>query len=171
MSALPNLTRVLINASRGNAKIWGNVSLPKGSSSGTESFGPAQKMLLARRGSVAQPGDTVIDLGDRFVLGYFSRSANDEIFRMYRTPFTADVMRIVNDRDPVTGFDRSGRPTKVGFASFDRKVTGMAPDFGDHKRTNYRILTGFELEVNDIIDGLKVTSVTRELGVTLAEAE
>jgi hypothetical protein len=171
MSALPNLTRVLINLTRGNAKIWGNVNLPSAGSGGRIAFGPVAKTLLAKRGSVAQPGDTVLDLGDRYVLGYFSESANDQLYRMFRTPYSADVMRASAGHDPVTGFDKGSKAVKVGFAWFDVQTSGMAADVDSLKRTKYRILTGYPLQVNDVINGMKITSVSDELGIKIAEAE
>jgi hypothetical protein len=170
MNQLPQLMRVLINLSSGNSKIWGTVSAPM-ARTGSEAFGPPQRMLHARRGSVAQPGDTVMDLGERYVLGYFSKTANDEIFRMFILHFSADVMRAGTGKDPVTGFDRGGKPVKVGTAWFDRKSNGSSADVDSLKRTKYRIITGFPLEVGDHLDGLKITGVTTELGVTIAEAE
>lgn len=171
MSSLPNLTRVLINLSRGNAKIWGNVNLPASGTAGRVAFGPVVKTLLARRGSVAAPGDTVLDLGERFVLGYYSAGVNDEVFRMFRTQFSADVMRAGTGTDPVTGFATGSKPVKVGFAWYDVETTGTASDVDSLRRKKYRILTGFKLQVNDILNGMKVTSVTEELGITIAEAE
>jgi hypothetical protein len=169
--AIVNLTRVLINTTRGNSKIWGNVTLPTPGTSGTVAFGPVAKVLLAKRGSVAYPGDTVIDLDDRYVLGYYSKSANDELFRMFRTPFAADVMRVVPGQDPVTGFDRGSKPVKVGFAWYDSMNTGYENDVNSLKRTKYRIITGFDLKVGDLLDGMKIATVAQELGVTIAEAE
>lgn len=171
MSGLPILARVLINTARGNAKIWGNVSQPRGSQTGSLSFAPIAKMLQTKRGSVADPGDTVIDLGDRYVLGYYSTGVNDSIFRMYRTPFSAQVTRMLNGKDPVTGLDRTGRPTSVGLCWFDQMTQGLAADFGEHKRTRYRLITGFELQINDMVGNLKITCVTSEQGITIAEAE
>jgi hypothetical protein len=171
MSALPNLTRILINTSRGNSKIYGNVSAPAPGTRGAVAFAPVEKVLQTRRGSVAQAGDTVIDLGDRFVLGYFNKTANDELFRMFRVPRAADVMRAVVGKDPVTGLERGAAPTKVGFAWFDVQQTGLTADIDMSKRSKYRVITGFELQTGDMLDGKKITSVTTELGVTIAEAE
>jgi hypothetical protein len=171
MSALPSLTRVLINLTRGNSKIWGVVNLPKGSATGSLDFSPVAKMLLTRRGSVAEPGDTVLDLGERYVLGYFSAGVNDSLFRMFRTPHTATVTRMLTGKDPVTQLERSGRPTPLGLCSFDRTNLGMTGDFGAHKRVSYRIITGFPLEINDMLDDLKITNVRSEQGVVIAEAE
>jgi hypothetical protein len=171
MSALPSLTRVLINLTRGNSKVYGIVNLPKGSATGALDFSPVAKTLLTRRGSIAEPGDTVLDLGDRYVLGYFSTGVNDSIFRMFRTPNTGVVTRMLTGKDPVTQLDRAGRPTTVGLCSFDRSTTGMTADFGGHKRRSYRIITGFPLEINDMLGDLKITAVRSEQGVTIAEAE
>jgi hypothetical protein len=171
MSALPTLTRVLINTARGNSKIWGVVTMPRPGTHGSVSLGPVTKMLQTRRGSVASPGDSVIDLGDRFVLGYFSSGVNDEIFRMFRTPMSGEVARVVNGKDPVTGFDRGGKPTTLGVVWFDIVQTGLAPDVDSLKRVQHRIITGFPLEVGDRLKDMKITSVTTELGITIAEAE
>lgn len=171
MSALPILTRVLINTSYGNSKIWGNVTLPRAGTAGTVSFGPVSKMLQTKRGSVAKPGDTVIDLGERFVLGYFSSGVNDDIFRMFRVPYSAEVSRAASDRDPVTGFARGGTLAPVGTAWYDCAPTGYLTDARELKRTKYRIITGFPLQPGDRLKDMTIVSVSSELGVTIAEAE
>jgi hypothetical protein len=48
---------------------------------------------------------------------------------------------------------------------------GYSADVQSLKRTKYRLITGAELQVGDHLDDLKITSVTVELGVTIAEAE
>jgi hypothetical protein len=171
MSALPILTRVLINTTYGNSKIWGNVTLPRAGSAGTVSFGPVSKMLQTKRGSVAKPGDTVIDLGDRFVLGYFSSGVNDDIFRMFRLPYSGEVTRATSERDPVTGFARGGSLGVVGTAWYDCTASGYFDDVEKLKRTKYRIITGFPLQPGDRLKDMTIVAVSTELGVVIAEAE
>jgi hypothetical protein len=171
MSGLPILTRILVNTTRGNSKIYGNVTQPRAGTSGALDFAQVAKMLQTQRGSVANPGDTVLDLGNRFVLGYFSDGVNDAIFRMFRTPFNAEVTRMLTGKDPVTQLDRTNRPTVIGTCWYDALWLGLGSDFGDHKRKRYRIVTGFPLQVNDVVNDMKVTSVRTEQGVTIAEAE
>jgi hypothetical protein len=170
MSTIPQLTRILINLSQSNSKVYGIVSSPK-ARTGTESFGPAQRMLHARRGSIAAPGDTVLDLGERYALGYFSKTANDEVFRMFLLHFEGDVMRKTEVQDPVSGFYANKGVTKVGHAYYDCQQNGYGSDVDKLKRNKYRIVTGFPLQPGDMLDQYKIVQVQTELGVTIAEAE
>jgi hypothetical protein len=170
MSHLSPLNRELVNLSQGNAKLWGMVSAPI-ARTGTEAFGPPQRMLHARRGSVAQAGDIVMDLGERYVLGFFNQTASDAIFRMYRLPFLADVRRMVTTADPVSGFPRNTGEQTVARAWYDLQPNGFGKDLDKLNRAKYRLITGFALKVGDVLDGHKVVSVSLELGVNVAEAE
>lgn len=170
MSALPNLTRILINLTQGNSKIYATVTAPQARATG-ESFGPSQKMMIARRGSVAAPGDTVLDLSDRYVLGYFNRTANDELFRMFLVPCQLEVRRKVRTTDAVSGFATNNGEQLVAKIWCDVQTNGSAKDVDHINRSKYRIITGYPVQVSDLVGDYKVVSVSTELGVTVAEAE
>lgn len=170
MSSLPALTRILINLTQGNSKIYGIVTAPKATSS-SESFAPPQRMLNARRGSVVTAGDTVLDLGEHFVLGAYSKTVNDEILRMYPVPFRGEVMRKVTTQDPVSGFATNGGLTTIAQIWYDQQANGTGKDVDQTTRRKYQIITGYPLQPGDLLGPRKVVSVTTELGVTIAEAE
>ncbi|RQT19452.1 hypothetical protein DF044_01955 [Burkholderia contaminans] len=172
MTTLPQLTRILVNVSRSNAKVYGIVSSPSAKSS-SEQFTTPQRMLHVRRGSVANPGDTVNDLGFYYVLGDFSRTANDAIFRMFHLPFNGNVQRTSHQIDPVSGFARNEAMSTIGKTWYDVRPLGQTTDVSNSKRQRYRIITGFPLQEGDLIgpSNYRISNVKFELGVTVAEAE
>lgn len=172
MNSPPKLTRILINVSRGNGKIYGNIATPS-SRPGSGQLATPHHMLQVRPGSVAYAGDTVNDLGLHYVLGDYSRAPEGYVFRMLPLPFYGDVQRIQTVKDPVTLLERASALATVAQTWYDIQPLGEVTDVNASKRRGYRIITGFPLVTGDKIgpNAFTVSGVRVEAGVVIAEAE
>lgn len=128
-------------------------------------------MMHVPTGSVAKPGDTIKDGDNHYVLQYFNVTVKDLVFRMFLTNEHGDLTRRVTVEDTVTGFARDETEAVIGHIYYGLESRSEQPDVGKFDRSTYRIITGFPLEIGDVISGTyRITEVRRDQGVSYAKA-
>lgn len=166
-----NLTRIVINISKANARVAAVISAPQARSA-TENFESVIRLLQAPKGSVVAAGDTILDQGNYYALGYFNITHKDLVFRMFITPEEGKVKRRQIEQDPVTGYDRQVEGVLTEKFRFSFESRGQKQDVGDYTSLVYRLISGFPLIEGDIIlpQGLRVRNVRHDNGIYYTEA-
>lgn len=158
----------LINESRNNAAVRGEVA-PARPERGV-SFVPPSRMLTCSFNAVLKSGDILRSQdGLRYIAGFGGSEQGMLVFNLVDLPEQAHWKRSVTNIDPVTRMPRDkGVPSDLGtiwcMITPKGKVTEAAA-----KLQVYDIVCGADIHIGDTINGMNVTSVVHQQGVTIAE--
>ncbi|AJD82908.1 hypothetical protein PJWF_00014 [Achromobacter phage JWF] len=171
MTRNSNLTRIVINKSRGNARVAATISAPQARSA-TENFESVMRLLQAPIGSVIEPGDTIFDLGNFYVVGYFNVTHKAKVFRMFITPEEGKITRRKMVKDSVTGYDQQDGQDVVESFHFAFESRSQKADVTHYSQSTFRIITGYPIIEGDIISShkLRIKNVREDNGVYYSEA-
>lgn len=137
-------------------------------------FHSARRLLRVRPGSAVRVRDVFRTSGGQLFLcaSHGDRFRIDQLFRefkLFEMTEIAEWLRKEVTVDPVTGLEVGGDYVSKGPIYVAEEPAGDEEDQIRIPRQTFRLITGADLKVDDMVNGMIVRAVTTELGVTVAE--
>lgn len=137
-----------------------------------DDYFPVRQILRVFSPNTARPGEVITDsLNQRYLLGEFDKRDVYEGFRLYPTNRQVEWSRPATGRHPLTGEAVSGPLQAMGHIwvlseIVSREARGAQVKVSEEVK---RILTGADVQLNDLLGGERVVKLHEALGVKVLE--
>ena len=137
-----------------------------------DDYFPVRQILRVFTPVTVRAGDVIRDtLGQRYLLGELDRRDVYEGFRLYPLNRQVEWLRPATGLHPLTGEPVSGTPTSRGqiwilSEVVSREARGAQIKVSEEVK---RILTGADVQLNDLLGGERVVKMQKVLGIKILE--
>jgi len=152
----------------------GSIQLAKEGVAALSNFLETRLVLHVRTEELAQPGMVVVDAqGRRFLLAEHDRSLHTRVLKMFPVTTHASWKRETQTTDLVTGLPKGSGIQDLGLIWCAIEIYGReSVDRQTHIGTDRsRVLTGSDVQLNDLIDGRMVRRKYIVYGILMVEIE
>lgn len=163
----------LVNETTGH-KFQGAIQSPSEGVFAVSNFLETRLTLHVRPQERVSPGDLIRDTSDRrFLVAVHDETPNATVLKLFPVTSLLSWKRPTTIIEPVTGLEKSATDADLGqiwcaVELYGREEMDRATHIGMDRS---RLLTGYDVHLNDMIDTRMVRRIHRVYGITLAEIQ